>query len=87
MESLKDEELQKIKKLFGENLKRLREQEELSLLQAGHHSNFDNSNISKYENGKREPRLSTIIALAKMLKTHPKNLIDFGIDFTEEGGN
>ena len=56
----------------------------MSLLQADYQSNIDESNISKYEHGKRDLRLSTIFKIAKMLKTHPKNLLDLGIDYTEE---
>ena len=42
------------------------------------------SNISKYENGHREPRLSTIIKLAKMLKVHPKELLNYDFDFLKK---
>jgi hypothetical protein len=45
---------------------------------------LNESNISKYENGKRDPKLSTIIKLAKMLKIHPMELLDFGVDYTKE---
>ena len=77
-------EKQEILSLFGENIKRLRKQQNLSLLQADYQSSIDESNLSKYEHGKRDLRLSTIFKLAKMLKTHPKNLLDLGIDYSEE---
>ncbi len=76
-----DRELSRIKKLFGANLKKLRESKDLSLLEADYNSELNESNISKYENGKRDPRLSTIIKLAKMLKVHPKELLNFDIEF------
>ncbi|WP_236979703.1 helix-turn-helix domain-containing protein [Membranihabitans maritimus] len=79
-----EEERKKILLLFGENIKKIREDKQLSLLQADYQSNIDESNISKYEHGKRDLRLSTIFKIAKMLKTHPKNLLDLGIDYTEE---
>jgi transcriptional regulator with XRE-family HTH domain len=56
-------------------------------LEADYGSELNESNISKYENGKREPQLSTILKLAKMLKIHPKELLDFGVDFTPENPN
>lgn len=76
-----DKELLRIKKYFGKHLKSVRESKDLSLLEADYRSELNESNISKYENGKRDPRLSTIIKLAKMLKVHPKELLDFELDF------
>jgi transcriptional regulator with XRE-family HTH domain len=75
-----ERELARIKKLFGANLKKIRKSKNLSLLEADYDSELNESNISKYENGKRDPRLSTIIKLAKMLKVHPKDLLDIEID-------
>lgn len=80
---MNEEERIKINKLFGENLKKIRIEKRLSLLKTDYQSDLNESNISKYENGKRDLRLSTIIALAKALKIHPKELLDFGIDFSE----
>jgi DNA-binding Xre family transcriptional regulator len=68
------------KKLFGENLRRLRDQRKMSLLESDYQSELNESNISKYEHGKRDLRLSTIIKLAKMLKVHPKELFNFDFD-------
>ena len=81
---MSDKELARIKKLFGANLKKIRKSKDLSLLEADYGSELNESNISKYENGKRDPRLSTIIKLAKMLKIHPKELLDFDFDFLKE---
>jgi DNA-binding Xre family transcriptional regulator len=69
---MSEKELAKIKKQFGSHLKKIRE------------SDMNESNISKYENGKRDPRLSTILKLAKMLKVHPKELLNFDMDFLKE---
>ncbi len=72
------------KKQFGAHLKKLRLQKKLSLLEADYISDLNESNISKYENGHREPRLSTIIKLAKMLKVHPKELLNYDFDFLKK---
>ena len=72
------------KKQFGSHLKKLRLQKKLSLLEADYRSDLNESNISKYENGHREPRLSTIIKLAKMLKVHPKELLNYDFDFLKK---
>jgi transcriptional regulator with XRE-family HTH domain len=68
------------KKLFGENLRKLRDEREMSLLESDYQSELNESNISKYEHGKRDLRLSTIIKLARMLKVHPMKLFDFPFD-------
>lgn len=81
---MSNKEIVRIKKLFGVNLKKLRKSKGLSLLEADYGSDLNESNISKYENGKRDPRLSTIIKLAKMLKVHPKELMNFDVDFLKE---
>jgi transcriptional regulator with XRE-family HTH domain len=81
---MSDKELIRIKKLFGSNLKKVRESKDLSLLEADYSSELNESNISKYENGKRDPRLSTIIKLARMLKVHPKELLNLDLDFLKE---
>jgi transcriptional regulator with XRE-family HTH domain len=79
-----EREFNRIKKSFGANLKRIRESKDLSLLEADYHSEMNESNISKYENGRRDPRLSTIIKLAKMLKVHPRELLNFEMDGFKE---
>jgi transcriptional regulator with XRE-family HTH domain len=77
---MSEKELARIKKQFGSNLKKIRESKDLSLLEADYGSDLNESNISKYENGKRDPRLSTIIKLAKMLNVHPKELLDIDLN-------
>lgn len=81
---MQEKEILRIKKLFGANLRKIRDSKDLSLLEADYQSELNESNISKYENGKRDLRLSTIIKLAKMLRVHPKELLDFGVDFTSK---
>lgn len=76
---------ERIKKIFGEKLRELRLDKELSLKKADAQSGLDSSNIFKYETGQRDPQLTTIIKLALALKVHPKDLFDtdFGINFTD----
>jgi len=81
---MSEKELARLKKLFGARLKEIREAKDLSLLDTDYRSTLNESNISKYENGKREPQLSTIFKLAKALRIHPKDLLDFGIDYSKE---
>jgi transcriptional regulator with XRE-family HTH domain len=75
-----DKELAQLKIRFGAQLKGIRESKNLSLLDADYNSELNESNISKYENGRRDPRLSTIVKLARMLKVHPKDLLDFDFE-------
>ncbi|WP_143959139.1 helix-turn-helix domain-containing protein [Litoribacter populi] len=76
------QEKEKILKLLGERIKDLRKKKNQSLLEAEYGSNFDNSNLSKYELGKRDLQVSTLFKIAKLLETHPKNLLDLGIDYS-----
>lgn len=74
-----------VKQLFGARLKAIREKKKLSLKKTDAQSELDSSNIFKYESGRRDPQLTTIIKLAQALKIHPRDLfdIDFGIDFSK----
>jgi transcriptional regulator with XRE-family HTH domain len=80
----KKEELQKFKIKFGENLQNLRKKKKLSLMKMSYNCSLDESNISKIEHGKSNITLSTVIELAKALNVHPKKLLDFDFDFSEE---
>jgi transcriptional regulator with XRE-family HTH domain len=79
---MNEKEEERIRGLFRENLKRLRETKELSLLNIAQNSDLDNSNFSKYERS-RDPQLITLFKIAEALKIHPRELLDIGIDFTE----
>ncbi len=81
---MSDKEIARLMKLFGAHLKKIRESKNLSLLDTDYGSTLNESNISKYENGRREPQLSTIFKLAKALKVHPKDLFDFGVDYSKD---
>ncbi|MBT1709203.1 helix-turn-helix transcriptional regulator [Fulvivirgaceae bacterium PWU5] len=79
---MNEKEEERIRGLFRENLKKLREAKELSLLNIAQNSDLDNSNFSKYERS-RDPQLITLFKIAEALKIHPRELLDIGIDFTE----
>ncbi|MCD9017433.1 helix-turn-helix domain-containing protein [Parachryseolinea silvisoli] len=79
---MNEKEEERIRGLFRENLKKLRETKELSLLNIAQNSDLDNSNFSKYERS-RDPQLITLFKIAEALKIHPRELLDIGIDFTE----
>jgi transcriptional regulator with XRE-family HTH domain len=79
---MNEKEEERIRGLFRENLKKLRETKALSLLNIAQNSDLDNSNFSKYERS-RDPQLITLFKIAEALKIHPRELLDIGIDFTE----
>ena len=70
-------EIEIAKRKFGENLQKIRESKNLSLLQLSYNCSLDNSNISKIEHGKFNITLSTLLELAKGLEISPKRLLDF----------
>ena len=69
-----------LKKKFGENLQKIRDQKKMSLRQLAANCELDDSNISKIEHGKFNITLSTIIELSKGLEIDPKRLLDFVTD-------
>lgn len=68
--------------LFGENLNKLRNKQNLSFRQLAQRCDIDHSDISKIEKGERNIQLSSVLQLAKGLDVHPKKLFDFNL--TEE---
>ena len=50
---------------FGQKLKLLRKNRGLTERQLGECLNFSNQSVSFWENGEREPKLDTLIAIAK----------------------
>jgi transcriptional regulator with XRE-family HTH domain len=71
--------LKDIQEKFGVNLKKLREDKNLSLRALAAKCDLDDSQISKIENAKWDIQLSTIFELAKGLGIEPKELLDFKI--------
>lgn len=68
---------QELQTQFGENLRKIRFREGLSLRKVAENCELDDSNISKIENGKFNVQLSTIMELAKGLNIAAKELLDF----------
>jgi len=64
---------------FGEKLRRIRAEKELSLRELAARCNLYDSKISKIESGKYNIQLSTIFELAKGLDVEPKDLLDFSL--------
>jgi transcriptional regulator with XRE-family HTH domain len=61
---------------FGQNVRRERERMELSQEALGFLCDLDTSEISRLERARRDPRLSTIIKVAKALEVAPARLLD-----------
>lgn len=61
---------------FAANLRRQRERAGLSQEALGFESDIHRTEISLLERGGREPRLSTIVRLARALKIRPAELLD-----------
>lgn len=72
-----DEELRIIKKIFGENLQKIRQAKGLSLLDVSYECSIDKSNISKIEHGRVNVTLHTIAELAKGLDISPAELLNY----------
>lgn len=70
--------------LFGKRIEHLRKEQNLSLRQLAQRCDVDFSEINKIEKGERNIQITTIIELAKGLKVHPKELMDFKIDLDKE---
>jgi transcriptional regulator with XRE-family HTH domain len=67
---VKDSDKKKLK-IFGANIKRLREGKQLSLLKMSYACNIDNSKIAKIEKGGVNITFTTLIQLAEALEIHP----------------
>jgi transcriptional regulator with XRE-family HTH domain len=60
---------------FGANLRRLRRDAGLSQMQLGDRANLHFSEISRLERGLRDPRLTTVMRLARALDVPPAELL------------
>ena len=65
----------KILKEFGERLKKLRMERDLSIRALALNADLDFGNINEIERGKINPSLITILALAEGLEVDPCNLL------------
>jgi transcriptional regulator with XRE-family HTH domain len=66
---------QKIIKEFGERLKKVRLEKQLSTRGLADRADMDFGNINEIENGKINPSLTTIILLAEALEVDPCELL------------
>jgi transcriptional regulator with XRE-family HTH domain len=62
--------------VFARNVKTLRARRGLSQSQVSKLSGIHHTEISRIERGLRDPRMSTLIRLARALKTAPSRLLD-----------
>ncbi|WP_034887659.1 helix-turn-helix domain-containing protein [Gillisia sp. Hel_I_29] len=67
-------------KEFSENLNKLRAKKFNTLNKVGTNSSFDPSNYNKYEKGKGNPTIETILKMASLLEIEPKELFNFEFD-------
>lgn len=64
---------------FGKHLEKLRSEQNLTYRALSERCNIDYSDINKYEKGKKDLQLGTVLELSKGLNIHPKELFDFEI--------
>ena len=67
-------------KEFAANLQKLREKKFKTMSNVATNSSFDSSNYNKFELGKGNPTIETILKMASLLKIPPKDLFDFEFD-------
>ena len=66
-----------VKEIFGERLRGLRKEEELSQEEISKKAGLDRTYVGKIERGEKSPSLETIEKLAISLNTEMKELFDF----------
>ncbi|HEX3510046.1 MAG TPA: helix-turn-helix transcriptional regulator [Solirubrobacteraceae bacterium] len=64
------------REVFAANLRRERLRQQLSQEALGESADLDMSEVSRLERGRREPRLGTIVKLARALGIPPARLLD-----------
>lgn len=69
---------------IGENFKKFRRQKRLSLRQIEAITGVDHSWIGKFEKGKVNFEIDTLLKLASGLKVYVKDLVDFTHSFIDE---
>lgn len=61
---------------FAENLRRLRKQADLSQEELGSRAGIQMADISRYEGGHRDPRITTVARLAEALDVSITELLE-----------
>lgn len=69
---------------FGKRLAALRKKKKLSFRKLSVQCDVDPSDIKKYEKGKKDLRLTTVVDLASGLGVHPSELLNFNFDFLQD---
>ena len=70
--------------IFGKNVLRLREKKEMSQDDVAAICRVTKSSLSVIENGGRNFTFSTLLAIAKALEVHPKELLNLDFDFESD---
>lgn len=70
--------------IFGKNVLRLREEKKMSQDDVAAKCRVTKSSLSVIENGGRNFSFSTLIAIAKALEVHPKELLNLDFDFESD---
>lgn len=65
---------------FSENLIRMRKEKFDTMDEVAINSKFDSSNYNKFEKGKGNPTVETLLKIASLLEINPKDLFDFDFD-------
>ncbi len=68
-------EKQEILKKFGASIKKIRKSKKLTMLDIEVSTGISEGSISKIENGKKNPALTTVIKLAQGLSVSPSKLL------------
>lgn len=71
-------------KKFGENLQNLITKKRKDVITIASVGNIEQKQVYRVLNGEHGASLKTLIALAKGLDVHPKELFDFKFDFDKE---
>lgn len=69
---------------FGKKVKKEREAKKFTLQDMEFHTGIDFSDFNKIEQGKTNITFRTFLKIAKGLGIHPKELLDFKVDFEKE---
>ena len=69
---------------FGKRLSQLRKGRKLSFRRLAILCNVDHSDIKKFEKGEVNITISTLMDLSVGLNVHPKELLNFDVDFLKE---
>lgn len=81
MISMESKEVLKLyMQMFSDHLKEVRKLKYNSMDEVAKNSPFDSSNYNKYEKGKGNPTIETILKMASAFGIPPKELFDFDFD-------